>query len=172
MDVSYALEPFTDEVRDAYLKLLPEQEQAIASGKLDWKFSRNPAGAGMVAVARGDGEIIGINAFMPSRLGLRRQSVVAYQSMDTIVLPAAHGEGVFPGLLNCFYERTDGALIYGYPYMNSSPSFFSKLGWTSFGPMPMMFRPLRTGYYPLRFGCYLTAVRLPVLARPNRFAER
>lgn len=171
MDVSYALEPFTDEVRDAYLKLLPEQEQAIASGKLDWKFCRNPAGAGMVAVARGDGEIIGVNAFMPSRFGLRGQSVRGYQSMDTIVLPAARGKGVFQALINCFYERTDGALIYGFPNLNSSPGFFGKLGWTSFGPMPMLFRPLRTGYFLKRFGRLLPDIRVPILARPHRSAE-
>lgn len=172
MNVSYDLEPFTDAIRDAYLKLLPEQEQAIASGKLDWKFCSNPAGAGMVAVARGDGEIVGVNAFMPSGFSLRRQPVRAYQSMDTIVMPAARGKGVFPGLLNCFYERTDGALIYGFPNANSSPGFFGKLGWTHFGPVPMLFRPLRTGYFLKRFGRLLPDIRVPILSKPHRFAER
>ncbi|HEX8064318.1 MAG TPA: GNAT family N-acetyltransferase [Allosphingosinicella sp.] len=172
MNVSYDLEPFTDEIRDAYLKLLPEQEQAIASGKLDWKFSRNPAGAGTVAVARGDGDIIGVNAFMRSSFGLRGHPVRAYQSMDTIVMPAARGKGVFPGLLNCFYERTDGTLIYGFPNVNSSPGFFGKLGWTYFSPVPMLFRPLRTGYFLKRFGRLMPDIRVPVLARPHRSAER
>lgn len=172
MDVSYDLEPFTDLIRDAYLKLLPEQEQAIASGKLEWKFRHNPAGAGMVAVARGDGEIIGVNAFMPSGFSLGGRSVRAYQSMDTIVMPAARGKGVFPALLNCFYERTDGALIYGFPNVNSSPGFFGKLGWTSFGPAPMLFRPLRTGYFLKRFGRWMPDIRVPVLSRPLRAAER
>jgi hypothetical protein len=172
MNVTYDLEPFADSIGDAYLKLLPEQEQAIASGKLEWKFRNNPAGPGMVAVARGDGEIIGVNAFMPSVFSLGPNSVRAYQSMDTIVMPAARGKGVFPGLLNCFYDRTDGALIYGFPNVNSSPGFFGKLGWTHFGTVPMLFRPLRTGYFLKRFGRMLPDIRVPILSRPHRQAER
>lgn len=171
MNVTYDLEPFTDSIRDAYLKLLPEQEQAIESGKLEWKFRNNPAGAGMVAVARGDGEIIGVNAFMPSTFNLRGRPAKAYQSMDTIVMPAARGKGVFPGLLNCFYDRTDGALIYGFPNANSSPGFFNKLGWTRFGPAPMLFRPLRTGYFLKRFARWLPDIRVPILSRPLRSAQ-
>lgn len=172
MNVAFDLEPFTDETRDAYLKLLPEQEQLIASGKLEWKFRQNPAGPGKVAVARGDGEIIGVNAFMPSSFSLRGHPVRAYQSMDTIVMPAARGKGVFPALLNCFYERTDGALIYGFPNVNSSPGFFGKLGWRHFGPVPMLFRPLRTGYFLKRLGRLMPDLRVPILSRPLRSVER
>ena len=172
MTVEYSLEPFTDAVRDAYLKLLPDQEQLIASGKLEWKFRHNPAGAGMVAVARSDGDIIGVNAFMPSGFSVRGDSALGYQSMDTIVMPAARGKGVFPALLNCFYEQTHGALIYGFPNANSSPGFFGKLGWTHFGPVPILFRPLRTGYFLRRFGRLMPDFRVPLLSRFFEGAER
>lgn len=172
MGVTYDLEPFTDAIRDTYLRLLPEQEQAIATGKLEWKFRQNPAGPGMVAVARSDGDIIGMNAFLPCSFSLGRRSVHAYQSMDTIVTPAARGKGVFPALINCFYERTQAALIYGFPNVNSSPGFFGKLGWTSFGAVPMLFRPLRTGYFLKRFNRLLPNVRVPVIARSLRSARR
>lgn len=172
MSVEYSLEPFSASLRDAYLKLLPEQEQAIAGGKLEWKFRDNPAGTGMVAIARADGEIIGVNGFMPSRFTLSGRPARAYQSMDTIVTPAARGKGVFPALLQCFYERTDGALIYGFPNVNSSPGFFGKLGWSRFGPVPMLFRPLRSGYFLKRFGRLMPDVRVPILSRPLRDFER
>jgi len=172
VEIAYDLVPFTDAIRDAYLELLPDQGQAIAAGKLEWKFRDNPAGTGMVAIARADGEIIGVNGFMPSRFMLGEREARAYQSMDTIVAPAARGKGVFPALLKCFYERTDGALIYGFPNASSSPGFFGKLGWSRFGPVPMLFRPLRTGYFLKRFGRLMPDVRVPILSRPLRDFER
>lgn len=171
MDVAFDLVGYTDAVRDAYLKLLPEQEQAIGRGKLEWKLRDGPAGTGAVAIARGDGEVIGVNAFMPSRFRIGGEVARGYQSMDTIVTPAARGKGVMSRLINVFYEKTDGALLYGFPNASSSPGFFNKLGWTRFGAVPMLFRPLRTGYFLKRFGRFLPDVRIPVLARAGRGLE-
>lgn len=171
MDVEYDLVPFSKELRDAYVELLPEQEQAVARGKLEWKFRQQPGGEGLVAVARLGGRIIGLNGFMAGRFRLGGGEVQGYQSMDTIVTPEARGKGVFGKLLNTFYAKTDGALLYGFPNVNSSPAFFGKLGWSHFGPVPMLIRPLRTGYFAKKVARFLPDLPVPLLARGVSDAE-
>jgi GNAT superfamily N-acetyltransferase len=163
---------YSDAIRDAYLRLLPEQEQEVAKGKLEWKFSRNPSSEGIIAVARKDEEVIGVNAFMPSRFKYFDRRLIAYQSMDTIVSPSARGQGVFGKLINAFYRESDASILYGFPNRNSSPGFFGKLGWKPFGPMPLLIRPLRTGYFLRRAARFLPNVRVPLLKRRSRDVER
>jgi len=171
MELRYDLVDYSDELRDAYLELLPEQEHEVARGKLEWKFRHSPAGPGVVAVARGDGRIIGLNGFMSGRFRVGSDRVLGYQSMDTIVSPAARGKGVFGQLINTFYVQTDGTLLYGFPNVNSSPAFFGKLGWAHFGPVPMLVRPLRSGYFFKRLANFLPDIRIPILASRMRDVE-
>jgi hypothetical protein len=171
MDIEYDLIPYSKSIEEAYLRLLPEQEQAVAQGKLKWKFDDNPAGAGLIATARSDEEVVGVNAFMANRFKIGDGRAIGFQSMDTIVSPAARGKGVFGKLVGCFYERADAALLYGFPNLNSSPAFFGKLGWTSFGPVPMLIRPLRTGYFLRRVSRFFPDVRLPIFGKKLRNPE-
>lgn len=163
---------YSDAVRDAYLRLLPEQEQEVAKGKLEWKFGRNPSSEGIIAIARKDEEVIGINAFMPSRFKYFDRRLIAYQSMDTIVSPAARGQGVFGKLINSFYRESDASVLYGFPNQNSSPGFFGKLGWKPFGPMPLLIRPLRTGYFLRKAARFLPDLRVPIFRRRTANVER
>lgn len=160
--IATTIEDFNDEIRAAYLALLPHQSQAVAAGKLDWKFKNNPAGKGKVAVARLGNEIVGLNAFMAGSFeSAAGQSYSAFQSMDTIVTPAARGQGVFHRLVDQFQTSSTGGLIYGFPNMNSSPGFFGKLGWHPIGPAPMLVKPLRTGVFLKRLHRFLPDFPLP-----------
>src|SRR5690606_18808397 len=134
-------------------------------------FQQHPSGIGLVATATKEGEIVGVNAFMPAGFNLGVDSILGYQSMDTIVSPAARGLGVFNKLINCFYEHSDAGLLYGFPNLNSSPGFFGKLGWTYFGPAPMLFRPLRTGYFLKKISAFLPDIGVPLLSRPLEKVE-
>lgn len=172
MKMTFELVPFSPEIGRGYVNLLPEQEHDVAQGKLDWKFSNNPAGAGMIAVARdSEGRILGLNGFVPSRFRAEGARTIGYQSMDTIVSPEARGMGVFGKLINRFYEQSDGGLLYGFPNLNSSPAFFGKLGWSSFGPAPMLVRPLRTGLFLGRIARFLPDVALPIIGPRARDAR-
>lgn len=170
MDLRYDLVTYSDAVRDAYLELLPEQEVEVAGGKLEWKFRDPPGGEGLIAIAEHEGTVVGVNAFMAGRFKLGTSEVRGFQSMDTIVSPVARGQGVFKKLINCFYERTDGELLYGFPNLNSSPAFFGKLGWKHFGPVPMLARPLRTGLLK-RYARVLPDIPLPLFGRRCASAE-
>lgn len=144
MALTYSVENFNTEIREAYLRLLPHQERAVGAGKLDWKFANNPAGSGKIAVCREGADIVGLNAFMA---GAFEDGVAAFQSMDTIVAPEARGQGVFNKLVNRFYEEQPGDILYGFPNLSSSPGFFGRLGWQQLGPAPMLVKPLRAGIF-------------------------
>jgi GNAT superfamily N-acetyltransferase len=170
-DLELDLAPFSGEIRDAYLDLLPEQEAEVAGGKLDWKFRNNPAGPGLIATAREDGRLLGVNAFMAAAFRVDGERLRGYQSMDTVVTPAARGKGVFGRLVNCFYDEAGADLLYGFPNLNSSPGFFGKLGWLPFGPVPMLMRPLRTGVVLKRISRFLPDLPVPIFSRPLREAR-
>ena len=172
MDIQYDLVPFSDAVRETYRLLLTEQHNEIELGKLEWKFRDNPKGSGLIATASRGGEIVGINAFMASVFQIDGISRPGYQSMDTVVSPVARGLGVFSNLLGFFYDRSDGDLLYGFPNLNSSQGFFGKLGWTNFGPVPMLIRPLRAGYFLKRFIPILPDFSIPNLSKKYLAAER
>lgn len=161
MDLSYEIVPYADNLRDAYGNLLPEQTDELDRGKLDWKFRDNPAGTGLIALARHDRDVLGLNGFMPARFEIEGEELIGYQSMDTIVTSAARGQGVFGRMIERFYDETRGALLYGFPNESSAVGFFGKLEWTSFGIVPMLVRPLSTG--PLkRFSRAIPSLPLPV----------
>jgi GNAT superfamily N-acetyltransferase len=172
MDLRYELVPYSDELRDAYLELLPEQQLEVARGKLEWKFRKAPGGAGAIAVARDGDRILGLNGFMAATMRLEGERALGYQSMDTIVSPEARGQGVFGKLIKTFYEQADGALLYGFPNANSAPAFFGKLGWTRFSAVPMLVRPLRTGYFARKIARFLPNVPVPILAPGLKAVER
>lgn len=173
MEITYDLVPYSTSIRDAYLRLLPEQEQAVARGKLEWKFQNHPSGTGSVAIAvAGDQGIVGVNAFMPGTMKLGERTAKGFQSMDTIVSPSARGQGVFSKLVECFYAKADADLLYGFPNVNSSPGFFGRLGWTKFGPVPFLFRPLRAGYFLRRLLPAAVDFPIPLLSRPLENAVR
>jgi GNAT superfamily N-acetyltransferase len=177
MEIDYQVRPFDSEIQRAYERLLPEQLSALERGKLDWKFRDCPAGAGVVALAisRETPEpVIGVNAFQPARLKIGAQRVLAFQSMDTIVDPIARGRGVFPKLVQAFYDAAPGlgaAVLYGVPNDNSAPGFFGKLGWTRLGSPPFLIKPLRAGFFARRLlggaGGILDGLPLS-LAKPAR----
>lgn len=172
MQLGYTVQPFDDEIRDAYLRLLPHQGQVVAAGKLEWKFRRQPAREGLVAVARDEtGRILGLNAFMPSGMRCAGQPGTGFQSMDTIVDPDARGQGVFSRLIAAFYAAGEGRLLYGFPNASSAPGFFGKLGWTSLGTVPMLIKPLRAGYFLKRMAKMLPDFPLPSLGPVARAAD-
>lgn len=172
MRLTYSIEEYNDEIREAYLRLLPHQEQYVARGKLNWKFEDQPAAKGLIAICRSkEHGIVGLNAFMPSqfRAGANKM-VLGYQSMDTIVDPVARGNGVFTELIKAFYRCTEGAFVYGFPNLNSSPGFFGKLGWTSLGSVPMLVKPLRTGIVAKRISSAMPDWPMPNLGcKPGNF---
>lgn len=172
MSFEYKLIPFSETVRDAYLQLLAQQQREVSLGKLEWKFLHNPKGLGMIASATNNGKVVGINAFMANMFQVDGDVRLGYQSMDTIVSPDVRGQGVFSKLVETFYDQCDAALVYGFPNSNSASGFFGKLGWKNFGAVPMLIRPLRTGYFLKRIVGIAADFRIPLLSRAHASSDR
>lgn len=155
MDIAIKVKPFDGDLKEAYLRLLPEQATGIGRGRLAWRFEKNPASTGIFSVATdaAQGNVVGINAFAAARLKMGERTVLGFQSMDTIVDPVCRGQGLFTRLLKAFYEAAPELktfLLYGFPNGNSAPGFFNKLGWTRLSSPPFLIKPLRTGYFAKR----------------------
>ena len=145
--VRLSLRSFDDAVRRAYARLFagdPDKSPEM----LDWRFQRNPHGPAKFAVAVADDIVIGMIALVPTRLRSAAGEVVGYQAIDTIVDPACRGQGLFVklGALAQDPAQLGGAVLWGLPNANAAPGWYGQLGWTNFGSVPMLIRPLRTGF--------------------------
>ncbi len=171
--LSVSLERYDDRLREEWLALLPHQAAAAGAGKLDWKFRQNPAGDGLISVARICGDVVGINAFMPVRFdGFGAPGLAGFQSMDTIVAPAARGQGAFTRMVQAFQDAAPGDILYGFPNLSSSPGFFGKLGWTHLAPAPMLILPIRSGLFLKRLHPRMPDIALPTFnGRSDRYAD-
>lgn len=176
MDITYAVRPLDAEVQAAYGRLLPEQDDLVSRGKLDWKFERHPAARGAVATANLDGAIVGMIGFAPSRLRLADGTrLIAHQAMDTVVDPVCRGKGAFVGLGRAFYAAAPdwkSEIAWGFPNENAAPGWFGKLGWARMGTPPFLVKPLNAGYFARRVigaaGALFDALPLSIIGRPGR----
>lgn len=178
MDIEYSVGRLDDEVKRAYLRLLPQQADLISRGKLDWKFDRHPAARGALAIGRMGGEIVGMVGFAPARLKLRGSQVIAFQALDTVVDPVCRGKGAFVGLGNAFYAaagEVGATSVFGFPNENAAPGWFRRLGWTRLGSPPFLLKPLNAGYFGRRLlgpaGALLDPVPLSLMGAPRGFKD-
>lgn len=100
----------------------------------EWKFKKNPYGP-PVAVLAWDAKtrkLVGQYTVMPVRLNAMGKSVLACQSLDTMVDPHYRMHGIFEkSARQCFEHLKESKfeLVYGFPNRNSYPGFVRKLGW-------------------------------------------
>ena len=177
----YRLVGYGDEVVAAYRALRPDQADAEGLRKLEWKFGPQPGGEGCALIAY-DAEAdapMGMLAFQPARLATGRgERLDAYQAVDTIVAPAARGQGLFVKMGREFDAQGDRSLLYGFPNAAAAPGWYRHLGWQHFGQAPFLFRPLRARFLTRRLGLGMIDAPIPLRrARTqvrvfDRFADR
>lgn len=173
MEIAYDVRTLDGEIEAAYGRLLPQQDDLVARGKLDWKFQRHPAAKGAIATASLGGAIVGMVGFAPARLKIGDRRVVAHQALDTVVDPICRGKGVFVGLGRAFYGAAagwDSEMAYGFPNENAAPGWFGKLDWAQLGTPPFLVNPLNAGYFARRvlgrIGSLFDSVPLSFTGRP------
>jgi hypothetical protein len=145
--IELTLRGFDDGVRSAYARLFPGDPDKSPE-MLAWRFERNPHGAAKFAVALAGGEVVGMIALVPTKLRSAAGHIMAYQAIDTVVDPACRGQGLFVrlGALTQDRDRVGGDILWGFPNANAAPGWYGRLGWTNFGAVPMLIKPLRTGF--------------------------
>jgi hypothetical protein len=84
----------------------------------DWKYFQNPAGEHMVTVAVDDGEIVGVQGYLPGRLKCDSRVLLSAQNLDMAVLAAYRTGGTFLKMHDKAMEygpKQNAALCYGFP---------------------------------------------------------
>lgn len=152
--VTVSIEPLSEDILAAY-KASGMERGKIGRAALDWVFQEN---AMPFATARQGDEIVGLSAYIRSRVNFGGREAAALQAVDSFVSEKARGKGVFTGLARAYeeYARKEGAdLIWGFPNANAAPAWFGKLNWSPMGQVPFLIKPLRAGFL-------LRKLRLPL----------
>jgi hypothetical protein len=163
-EIGVSLRGFDDSIRRAYESLFPGDPDK-SFDMLDWRFRRNPHGEGRFAVASHGDQIVGLIALVPTQLRTPGRDVPGYQAIDTAVHPSCRGRGLFVkmGRLAQDPQAFGGDVLWGFPNANAAPGWYGRLGWTNFGEVPLLMRPLRSSFLLGRLHRKLRAVDFPLV---------
>jgi hypothetical protein len=151
----------------AYRRLFPGNAD-VTQELLDWRFRDNPHGTGKFAIAEREGLANGIIALLPTKLrNVVGDHTLGYQAIDTCVHPSARGEGLFVkmGSLAEDPSALGGDVLWGFPNANAAPGWYRRLGWTNFGEVPLLMRPLRSSFIFGRVHPKLAAVDIRMVGK-------
>lgn len=138
---------------------------------LRWQYFENPTKELLVDLAVSNDRIGAIYAVQPARVRVRGSTMLAAQSVDTLVDADFRGRGLFTRMAASVYQRVrerDGAFVYGFPNASSAPGFFKKLGWLPLDPVPFLVKPLRTAFLASKLPLGRWLKQLPDLSLPIR----
>lgn len=112
-----------------------ETTSSIEDNLRKWrkKHYENPLGNSLIFGAFINGDLVGMNAYMPVAYYINGERVKMLQSCESGVLPNFQGKGIWKKVvtyaLKYIKEETDYKLVMGFPnYINSYPGF-KKMGW-------------------------------------------
>jgi GNAT superfamily N-acetyltransferase len=143
--ISYspALKPQVVELLNASLqrKLVGERDAAY----WDWKHEHNPFGKSLLLLAKCDGKLVGLRAFMRWQLQVQGRTIHAAKPVDSVTHPDYQRRGIFTRLTQhaCEVSRREGIqFLFNTPNDNSKPGYL-KLGWQQVDALPLFLKPLR-----------------------------
>lgn len=145
--ISVSLRDYDRSIEEAYRRLFPGDPDKSAE-MLQWRSEHNPHGPTRFAVAYHGNEIVGMIAIIPTRLRNMPADALGYQAVDTVVHPSCRGQGLFAQLGEAAQEgdALSAAVLWGFPNAQAAPGWFGRLGWTNFGEVPLLVRPLRSSF--------------------------
>ena len=150
-NLAISIEGLSREFIDAYDASEMERGKG-GEGPINWAFGSNPK---PFAVAREDGRIVGMSAYILSHMKYGTVTGTGLQAVDSFVSSDMRGRGVFTKLARAYddHARQSGAdLVWGFPNDNAAPAWFGKLGWQSHGQVPFLVKPLRAGFFLRKLG--------------------
>lgn len=104
-----------------------------------WKHHKNPFGESQVILAREEGKIIGVRAFMKWNWACDGNTITTVRAVDTATDPAHQGKGIFKKLtMQAVHECTEAGLpfVFNSPNTMSMPGYL-KMGWIENGRLPL-----------------------------------
>ena len=118
--------------------LIPKSEEYFV-----WKHEKNPFGKSKILLAKEDGKIVGLRAFMRWTWISSFETITAVRAVDTATDPAYQGKGIFKKLT---LQAVDDCKKEGVSLVFNSPNRISmqgylKMGWYLNGRMPIYLGP-------------------------------
>lgn len=104
-----------------------------------WKHQQNPFGASKVLLAREEGQLIGLRAFMHWQWQNEHRTLRAVRAVDTATHPSFQGKGIFRKLTMQAVEecKAEGIhLVFNSPNPKSMAGYLT-MGWKTVGKMPL-----------------------------------
>lgn len=110
-------------------------------------------------------DIVGMIALIPTRLRSGVGEALGFQAVDTVVDPSCRGQGLFVkmGQMAQDPRSLGGEVIWGFPNANAAPGWYGRLGWTNFGSVPLLMRPLRSSFLLGRLHRKLRSIDFPLI---------
>ena len=108
-----------------------------------WKHEKNPFGKSKILLAKEDGKIVGLRAFMKWQWETQSNSITAVRAVDTATGPAFQGKGIFKKLTLQAVEECkleNAGFVFNTPNTISIQGYL-KMGWFSIGKMPLLIGP-------------------------------
>ena len=139
-----SLRPFDTAVEDGYRRLFPGEPDK-APDLLNWRFRDNPHGPAKFAVTTDGNDSVGMIALVPTVL-INSPGSRGYQAIDTAVHPSQRGKGAFVKMGQAAQDGLDGDVIWGFPNASAASGWYGRLGWTNFGAVPLLMKPLRSSF--------------------------
>jgi hypothetical protein len=119
---------------------------------LRWQYLGRPGETLLVDFAEygnDNGRLAAITAAIPVWMRANGRRVFAAQALDTLTDRAARSQGLFLRMASGLFDRAEregASLVYGFPNGNSAHGYMQRLSCLSLDPLPVMMRPLRSGY--------------------------
>lgn len=101
------------------------------------------------AIEKNTNDIAAIYTYLPVKLKCMGNVVTAMQSFDTLTDYRHRGKGLFIKLASKLEKEEsekDNELVFGFPNENSVHGFVKKLGFTYFGEVPFLIKPMGITY--------------------------
>ena len=108
-----------------------------------WKHLKNPFGSSKILLAKENGKIVGLRAFMKWQWETESTSVTAVRAVDTATDPTFQGKGIFKKLTLQAVEECkseNAGFVFNTPNTISIQGYL-KMGWFSSGKMPLLIGP-------------------------------
>ena len=171
-EISVSLRDYDQPIEEAYRTLFPRDPDKLPA-LLKWRALNNPHGRSRFAVASRGGEIVGMIALIPTRLRNAPGDALGYQAVDTVVDPSCRGQGLFLRMGEAAQNQRalGGDVLWGFPNVQAAPGWYGRLGWTNFGAVPLLVRPLRSSFLFGRVHPKLGSIDFPLIGRHRSQAQ-
>ena len=151
-DPDIRIEALSDTLLETYRTTTVLDRGDEGAEAISWAFQSNP---NPFAVARHNDEIVGLSAYVKTRMKFGAARGHGYQAVDSFVSSTMRGKGVFTKLASTYDDyvgETGDDLVWGFPNNQASHAWFGKLDWHTHGQIPFMIKPLRSGFFTRKMG--------------------